>query len=314
MIEPLISIAMTTYNGEHFLAQQLESILSQSYRSLEIIICDDGSTDSTRDILHHYAQKDPRIQLFLNETNVGLVKNFEKALSLCIGDYIALADQDDIWLTKKVEILLNNIHGHILIHSDAFLMDEKGTIFANSYAHYSTINYQKNMKSHIMENNVTGCTTLFKKSLLASALPFPPNTLVHDWWLALCAYKLGTITYLPIPLINYRQHQNNQIGAAQCKSLNTFEKTINFYEKKINFLKSLYNVRFFSYEEKKFILTMIQYYEDFFQKTVRVKSFSTHLFNFHYFYQNKSYLYKIIGLLLSLFGYKIQKRIWKVFS
>lgn len=305
---------MTTYNGEQFLAQQLESIISQSYRTLEIIICDDGSTDSTRDILHRYAQKDIRIQLFFNETNIGLVKNFEKVLFLCTGDYIALADQDDIWLAEKVEILLNNINGHILIHSDALLIDEKGNLFANSYSRYSNKNYQKNMKSYIMENNVTGCTALFKKSLLLSALPFPSNTLVHDWWLALCASKIGTITYLPIPLTKYRQHQNNQIGAAKCKSLNTFEKMINFYEKKINFLKSLYNVSFFSSEDKNFILKMIKYYEDFFQKTLRVKSFLTHLSNFHYFYQNKSYFYKIIGLVLSFFGHKIQKKMWKFFT
>ena len=93
----MISIAMATYNGEKFLRYMLDSILSQTYQDIELIICDDNSSDSTCLILKEYEKNNSRIKLYFNESNLGFIKNFEKAISLCSGDYIALSDQDDIW-------------------------------------------------------------------------------------------------------------------------------------------------------------------------------------------------------------------------
>ena len=102
---PQISIAMTTYNGEKYLAEQLDSILSQTHTDWELIICDDCSTDSTWQILQEYAQKDSRIKIYKNEQNLGFKKNFEKAIGLCTGDYIALSDQDDVWFPEHLSLL-----------------------------------------------------------------------------------------------------------------------------------------------------------------------------------------------------------------
>ena len=109
----MISIAMATYNGEKYLAEQLDSILAQTVQDFELIVCDDCSSDSTAEILSRYAEKDSRIKIFVNEKNLGFVKNFEKAVSLCSGEYIALSDQDDVWFAGHLEILLRNIKDKI---------------------------------------------------------------------------------------------------------------------------------------------------------------------------------------------------------
>src|ERR1700748_3070750 len=96
--QPLVSVAMCTYNGEKYIRQQLDSILNQTWRNLEIVIVDDGSSDDTFAIISEYAEKDSRIKCFKNEVNLGFNKNFEHAVELTTGDYIAISDQDDIWL------------------------------------------------------------------------------------------------------------------------------------------------------------------------------------------------------------------------
>jgi len=98
----MVSIALATYNGERFLKEQLDSILEQSYTDIEIIACDDCSTDSTPQILEDYQKKDSRLKVYFNEKNLGFKKNFEKCISLCDGDYIALSDQDDVWTKDHI--------------------------------------------------------------------------------------------------------------------------------------------------------------------------------------------------------------------
>lgn len=311
---PLVSIAMATYNGEQFLAQQLDSILSQSYANIEIIICDDGSTDATCEILQHYAQKGGNIQCFFNETNKGLVKNFEKALLLCTGDYIALADQDDIWRHDKIAILVDTIGEADLVHSDAHLIDDTGVVFATSYSLYSHKNLHKDIYSYCMENNVTGCTSLFSRSLLTNALPFPKGIFVHDWWLALCAYQHRGIVYCDQPLIDYRQHAHNQIGAAESNRIYPFEAREKAFHKTVHFLTALLAVDFFSVDEKNFILEIINYHNDFFTKRIRFRSFWVHLRYFRYFNEGKPLLYQFFGLFLSFLGKRIQRPLWKFFS
>ena len=87
-MEPLISIALCTYNGANFLQQQLDSILNQTYKHIELVIVDDGSSDGTKDILKQYAAKYEQIKLYFNETNIGFNANFQKAISFCSGDFI----------------------------------------------------------------------------------------------------------------------------------------------------------------------------------------------------------------------------------
>ena len=105
----MISIAMATYNGEKYLREQIDSILNQTIQDFELIVCDDCSTDTTWNILQDYQSQDRRIKCYRNEENLGFKKNFEKAIGLCTGEYIALSDQDDIWLPEHLEKLVNII-------------------------------------------------------------------------------------------------------------------------------------------------------------------------------------------------------------
>ena len=126
----MISIAMTTYNGEKYLREQLDSILNQTYKDFELIICDDCSTDSTVQIIKSYI--DPRIKLFINEKNLGFKKNFEKAIKLCTGEYIALSDQDDIWELDHLKILYDKINGADLICGNNLIFNQNGDSLTNA--------------------------------------------------------------------------------------------------------------------------------------------------------------------------------------
>ena len=212
----LVSIAMATYNGEKYLREQLDSIYNQTYKNIEVIVCDDCSSDKTVEILKEYSERFG-LKYFINEKNLGYVKNFEKAISLCNGEYIALSDQDDIWLENKLEILLEEIGTSLLIHSDCKIIDESGNIISNDWK--GKINSHLIMEDFLFSNVVTGCTVLMSKELKEVALPFPDGLAYHDWYLAILAAKEKKIKYLNKSLINYRQHSNQDTGAGKNKSL-----------------------------------------------------------------------------------------------
>ena len=210
---------MTTYNGEKFLAEQLDSIYNQTYKNIEVVVTDDCSTDGTVDILNEYNKK-YGLKYFVNEENLGFVKNFEKAITLCCGDFIALSDQDDIWLPEKLEFLITEIGDNSLICSDAKLIDFEGEIFAESFRDFSKLEIvaEKNFNHFATKTFVTGCTCLFTKELLINALPFPNNLLLHDFWLGVVAKKTHGLKYIDMPLILYRQHQQNKLGAVDLRN------------------------------------------------------------------------------------------------
>lgn len=124
--KPLISIALCTYNGSAFLAEQLDSILGQRYTNWELVVVDDCSTDSTPAILEEYAGSDARIGLHYNEQNLGYNKNFEKALGLCRSELIAICDQDDIWHPEKLEKQVKLIGDHALVYHDSEFVNAEG--------------------------------------------------------------------------------------------------------------------------------------------------------------------------------------------
>ncbi|PLW80815.1 glycosyltransferase family 2 protein [Candidatus Woesearchaeota archaeon] len=210
MNNSLVSIAMTTYNGEKYLKEQLDSIFNQSYKNLEVIVCDDCSNDKTVEILEEYS-KNFGLKYFSNENNLGFKKNFEKAISLCTGDFIALADQDDIWEKHKIEILVKNIGVCSLIHSASSLIDENSNFISPLWIKQD--NFKYSFEKMIFGNTITGCTTLFKRELLKDFSPIPSGEKYHDWWLALLATKNNGITYVNEPLVKYRQHSSQDTGA-----------------------------------------------------------------------------------------------------
>lgn len=219
---------MATYNGEKYLGDQIDSILNQTIQDFELIVCDDCSTDNTWNILLDYQLHDKRIKCYRNEKNLGFKKNFEKAIGLCTGDYIALSDQDDVWTEEHLEVLFENIGENDLVGAGAFLSDKDGKPFEkeqNSHFGEHISCFIKNKDDWFFyllhQNCFQGAASLFKKSLVKKALPIPENIQFHDYWLALIAASDGGFKYVDKKIFFYRQHGNN---VTDNERLNFFEK------------------------------------------------------------------------------------------
>ena len=269
----LVSIAMTTYNGERFLQQQLDSIINQTYSNVEIIIVDDYSTDQTKEILVKFQKEYAYcVKVYFKRFNLGLVKNFEKAIGYCNGNYIALADQDDVWRVEKIEKLVSLIGNKSLIYSDVSLIDNEGKTFRKSRASTYGINNKSGLSfcDLVFKNYVIGCSALFKKDMIRYILPIPENSAFHDWWIATVASKESGIEYCNEPLVGYRQHENNQYGDKNksfFKKISSYiykndEKTYE-YEWKKKRLETMRNNSLFTKTDRENIDMAIKYYESF---------------------------------------------------
>lgn len=224
-----VSVVLASFNGKKFIKKQLESILNQTHTHLELILVDDGSTDITLEIVKEYLRQDKRVRLFPTDKNQGLVKNFERGLTLARGEYIVLADQDDIFHKYKIEKQLAKITASPqtdMVISDLELIDEKDNLISDSMWEFQGIKPEKNapFKRLCVDNYATGCSMMFSRELLNSAIPFPSQLKIHDQWLALLAVRRsgGGIGVIREPLTRYRQHQGNVIGAKSSKHLNWF--------------------------------------------------------------------------------------------
>jgi len=226
---PEISIALITYNGEKYIREQLDSILNQTIQIFEIVICDDCSADSTRDILLEYAKKDLRIVLNFNERNLGFAKNIEKAIKLCKGEFIALADQDDIWEKEHLSILHSHIGDNLLACGDSLLVDEKNNSLDIRFGQMCKIdvNSLKNNNEHllrllIMINIFQGAAMMLNRKFADITLPLPNDIKHHDLWFPLCAMALNKFIYVPIVVIRHRRHSNNVTQNAKILSDSSF--------------------------------------------------------------------------------------------
>ncbi len=224
--EPSVSIAMTTYNGESYLEEQLYSILKQDYPVAEIVICDDASTDQTKAILQSFSSK--LITVHCNTSNLGYVKNFQQAMQMCSGDYIALCDQDDIWLPNKISTQVDLMQQNKLsaVFSDATLIDDHGDeIDVGLWASLGLENRLAkgiDFRAFYLSNCVTGCTLMVTKELVNIACPFP-DSVPHDWWLAYHAAHQNSLAFSKKKLVAYRQHSNNVIGVSGMGQKKWFE-------------------------------------------------------------------------------------------
>ena len=225
-----IDILLATYNGSQYLPEQLDSILSQSYGNINVIIRDDGSSDNTVMIIKEYEQKDNRVKL-LNDNleNLGFVRNFEELMKNSTSDYIMFSDQDDIWYNDKVEISYTRMKAieesngkscPILVHTNSRIMNYETrtkALFISDYAKNSSF------ENSFFNFFVQGSTMLINKSLKREALPFSKEVYLHDRYLHLIAEFIGIRSYIDVPTMDYRQHSNNEIGS----SVNVIDKIKN---------------------------------------------------------------------------------------
>ena len=211
---PLVSVVIATYNGQRFIADQIDSILNQTYKNLEIIAIDDCSTDNTVEILNSYLPKDERIKLIVNESNLGYVKNFEKGLKVCAGKYIAPSDQDDIWMKEKIEVLLGKMESHEIVYSNSELIDSHGESLHKKLSDIKRLLSFDDCLTYAIGNTAPGHAMLVTKELVNRCYPFP-TMIPHDYWLGFVATCTGPIKFVDIPLVKYRQHTQNVFGAVK---------------------------------------------------------------------------------------------------
>jgi glycosyltransferase involved in cell wall biosynthesis len=209
--ESTVSVVLGTYNGATYLREQLDSVLIQTWTSLEIITIDDGSTDDTVSILREYAARDPRIRIVVNEQNLGFIRNFEKGCSLATGRWIALCDQDDYWMPDKVEKMVKAIGDHPMVYCDSILCDEHLQPLGNRISdlvHYQSFDDPRQL---CVFSRMYGHATLITRRLFQQSQPFLKEV-PHDGWLAYHATLHGGVRYLPEVLVKYRQHATNVFG------------------------------------------------------------------------------------------------------
>jgi glycosyltransferase involved in cell wall biosynthesis len=237
MLNRPILVLLPVYNGAAFLQAQLDSILAQTYEPVHIICRDDGSKDASLEILSRAQQEAPERISIVKDTfgNLGASKSFALLLQHALNvptsaagsespqtPYVALCDQDDIWHPDKLSVcaaelaLLEAAHPGkpALVHSDLQVVAEDGSTIAPSMARYQGLRTQDQaFNAQLLSNTLTGCTSLFNRQLIEKSLPIPAGAIMHDWWLSLVASAFGVRTYIDKPLIDYRQHASNAIGA-----------------------------------------------------------------------------------------------------
>jgi glycosyltransferase involved in cell wall biosynthesis len=223
-----ISVCLISYNGEKYIKKQMESILNQTHFVDEIIISDNGSTDKTIEIVKSF--KADRINFFNNidkdkDSRKRIIQNVEFALNQAQGNFIFLADQDDIWFPKKVEIMMEYLKKKTLVISDSMLIDESGNIISDSFFKQSKFKF--NFPFDLIRNPYSGCAMAFKKELLAFALPFPKSIPLHDIWLGNVAKYFFSVKVIGEPLMYYRRHDENSSSSGK-KSEYSFLKKISF--------------------------------------------------------------------------------------
>ena len=202
-----ISIAMATYNGAKYLQEQLDSFLQQTRLPDELVVCDDGSTDATVEILEAFIQHAPfAVHICRNETNLGYIKNFEKVLSLCTGDIIFLSDQDDVWFSNKIEEMagiLETRQDIFVLQTDMVLADED--MNPTSYTQLGNIRALQQSPDTFM----FGCGTAVRKAWCDLLLPIPSDMVTHDNWIHRLALALDARALHDKPLQYFRRHGNN---------------------------------------------------------------------------------------------------------
>ena len=220
----VIEVVLPTFNGAAYLAEQVASIHQQTLRPQRLLVRDDGSSDGTQALLAELQQNyGAWLHLLPSENNLGCSANVNRLLEATEAPYVALADQDDVWLPHKLEASLallqqmerrHGIEQPLLVHSDLTLIDVDGHALGCTYLQRQRLDPLRASPEHLLFTNVvTGCTVLLNRALLNQALPIPSEALMHDWWLALVASHQGQITFLSDPTVLYRQHGANVLGA-----------------------------------------------------------------------------------------------------
>lgn len=295
-----IDILMATYNGEKYLREQIDSILEQSYTDFRLLISDDFSTDSTRDILNEYVEKDSRVIVFLQSKNLGVVKNFEFLLQKVESEYFMFSDQDDIWQKDKVKksIELMEKTDSDLVYTNLEVVDQDLKIVHKSYwklkGFEKKIKKYNNFESLYLNNYITGCTMLVKSKWIDQVLPLPNKSkyILHDYWIALIISRFGKMSYIEEPQVRYRQHIDNRIGSKRkSDEISNFNEMRDLFidVKKDHFKILIQNADVFEDDDIKELNKISYQYFDDLKKVKNINLKNIKLFWNLYKYENSTY-------------------------
>lgn len=226
----MISVALCTYNGERYIREQIESILNQTLPVDEIVVCDDGSTDETLQIIEQVGKNvSTNIRIHQNEKNLGTCANFQKAVDLCRGSIIFLSDQDDVWCSNKVKTIVDYFEQNNekqVVFSDGLLINSQNRLIENKTL-WSSIGFTP-LAQHLLENGygpelfsyenrATGATMAFRRSFVneKNFINLCNGTILHDGALAMLGIASNTLGFIAQPLINYRIHPKQAVGIGE---------------------------------------------------------------------------------------------------
>ena len=252
--EEAVDILLSTYNGALFIKDLIDSILCQTYSNWTLLIRDDGSDDETLDIVHEYKRLYPDRFVIIKgcKKNLGPSQSFGALIESSSAPFVALCDQDDVWLPEKLEqqmqIMLDRTDRFgssvpLLVHSDLQVCDETLNSLLDSLWRYQNIDPLKmtDIRCLLFQNCVTGCTILMNRRLADTAAPIPESAIMFDWWIALLAQQQGHIITMSAPLVKYRQHDRNTVGA---KKWGLITNLIRFFDQKQPWRRTLHATRY----------------------------------------------------------------------
>lgn len=234
MLQAPLYILLGTYNGAKYIEKQIESIQKQSFEEWILLVRDDGSKDNTAEIVTRFRKEDGRIRLISDKRgNLGATRNYATLMTVARDEgakVVLFSDQDDVWLPNKLALQLERMHDienvfgantPILVHSDLTVVDENLQTLADSFMACRHMSHEEVAPLSILltQNYITGCAAAFNRSLLELALPIPEPALMYDWWISLCAAAFGKIGFIDAPMLLYRQHNDNRVGAKEFKKL-----------------------------------------------------------------------------------------------
>jgi glycosyltransferase involved in cell wall biosynthesis len=223
-IELMISVCIATYNGENFVIRQLESVIKQLSKHDQIIVVDDNSSDQTVKLIKEIYGS--RIEVYINQKNLGAINSFEKAISLAKGDILFLCDQDDVWEDDKVKVVMGafEVNKADLVVHDALVVDGGLNVINSSWNDYNNNNINQGIFGNILKNAYTGAFMAFRKELVSDILPFPDTIEMHDQWIALvCMLKKKKIVFIDKPLMKYVRHGGNVTGMKKRSLITQFK-------------------------------------------------------------------------------------------
>lgn len=225
--KPTVDILLATFNGARYLPDLLQSLKHQTFTDWQLITRDDGSTDGTQAIIDSWVSVlGNKVKVLLkDDEGHGACSNFAALMAASKAPYFMLCDQDDVWLPDKIHELhkaalqaeeQGGSEVPVLVHSDLIVVDDHLREIHGSFWRYQRLlseSTQNRGQLLILQNYVTGCSTMGNSALRRAALPIPKQAVMHDWWLALVAANLGKLVDHPTPTVRYRQHGGNVLGA-----------------------------------------------------------------------------------------------------